>query len=90
MLSTIEWRWSVSELLTPYLFYDYGRGKQLHDAPVAVDNWQDLSAAGIGLVVARPADFLINMSLAWGLSGPGVTDGGDRQPRFFVELQKWF
>ena len=90
MLSTVEWRWSASELLTPYLFYDFGRGRQLHDAPVAVDNWQNLSATGLGLVIAKPADFLINMSLAWGLNGPGVTDGGDRQPRFFVELQKWF
>lgn len=90
MLSTVEWRWSASELLTPYLFYDFGRGRQLHDAPVAVENWQTLSATGIGLVIAKPADFLINMSLAWGLNGPGITDGGDRQPRFFVELQKWF
>ncbi|WP_449433495.1 ShlB/FhaC/HecB family hemolysin secretion/activation protein [Pseudomonas putida] len=90
VLSSLEWRWSFSELLTPYLFYDFGRGRQLHDAPFSGDNWQTLSATGVGLVIARPADFLINMSLAWGLNGPGVTDGGDRQPRFFLELQKWF
>jgi hemolysin activation/secretion protein len=90
MLSSLEWRWSASELLTPYLFYDFGRGRQLHDAPFPGENWQTLSATGVGLVVAQPSNFLINMSLAWGLNGPGVTDGGDRQPRFFLELQKWF
>ncbi|SEI46544.1 Hemolysin activation/secretion protein [Azotobacter beijerinckii] len=88
LISNLEWRWSASESLTPYLFYDFGRGRQMHDAPFPGENWRTLTAAGLGLAWAQPGDFLVNLSLAWRLTGPGETDK-DRQPRLFVELQKW-
>ncbi|RZS85927.1 ShlB/FhaC/HecB family hemolysin secretion/activation protein [Pigmentiphaga kullae] len=92
VLGVVEWRWSATEDLTPYVFYDVGKGRMFH-TPTSLDtnNTRSMQGFGIGAVWSRPGDFMVNVSLAWrrNTSAP-VTDGGDRKPRIFVQFQKVF
>ncbi|WP_345252078.1 ShlB/FhaC/HecB family hemolysin secretion/activation protein [Pigmentiphaga soli] len=92
VIGTIEWRWAATEDLTPYLFYDAGRGKLAHSPlPTDGDNTRSMQGYGVGAVWSRPGNFSVNVSLAWRNNSPApVTDGGDRKPRIFVQMQKVF
>jgi hemolysin activation/secretion protein len=94
LLATAEWRWSLTETLTPYLFYDTARGWLAKDrlpGVSAADNRQNLRGAGIGLQWAKPGDYSINATLAW-RSGTShaLSDSSHGEPRLFVQLQKVF
>lgn len=92
LLGTIEWRWSFNDEWTPYLFYDAARGKIAKDPVVGeLDNTQSLRGAGFGVSWARPGNFALNATLAWRAgTREAITDGGGRNPRLFVQFQKFF
>ncbi len=93
LIGTVEWRWSATSELTPYVFYDAARGRPqtnpgLFDTTPAS---RSLRGAGIGLQWVRAGNFSINASLAWRAGTPAaVTDGGGRNPRLYLQLQKSF
>ena len=37
-----------------------------------------------------PGKIGVNLTVAWRDTGPGLTDGGDRNPRLFWSIQKAF
>lgn len=92
-IGTIEWRWSATSELTPYVFYDAARGRMVK-SPSPFDDpkqWQSLRGAGVGLSWSRPGDFSINTTLAWRTgTPPPLTDGARRGVRFYVQAQKTF
>jgi len=92
VLGVIEWRWSATEDLTPYVFYDVGKGRMFHSPTDAdVRNTRSMQGFGVGIAWSRPGDFSVNASLAWRRNTPApTTDGGDRKPRIFVQFQKVF
>ena len=92
LLGTIEWRWSLNDEVTPYVFYDAARGKVSHDPlPLGQDNTQSLRGVGFGLAWARANNFAFNATLAWrDGTREAITDGGGHDPRLFVQFQKFF
>jgi hemolysin activation/secretion protein len=89
VVGTVEWRWSASEQWTPYVFYDAARGRLAHHAlPTEASNTQNLRGGGVGVQWAVNGDFSVNATVAWRMgTRPGLSDGGDRNPRFSVQLQ---
>ncbi len=92
LIGTVEWRWSVNEELTPFVFYDAARGKLARrPSPSDGENSRSLRGYGIGMSWSRPGNFSINATLAWRDGTPRAqTDGGSRGPRLYVQLQKAF
>lgn len=92
LLGSVEWRWSLNDEVTPYLFYDAARGRINKDPLTTVtDNTQSLRGAGFGVSWARPGNFALNASLAWRAgTREAITDGGGHNPRLFVQFQKFF
>jgi hemolysin activation/secretion protein len=92
VIGTVEWRWSVNEELTPFLFYDAARGRLArHPSPFDGENSHSLRGYGLGLSWSRPGNFSINATLAWRDGTPRpLTDGAERGPRLYVQLQKAF
>lgn len=91
VLANVELRYALTDALTGFVFYDWGRGDLFHDpTPFDTDNTRELHGPGIGLNYARPGSFSVNLSVAWRSSDPALTDGGDRKPRVFVQIQKTF
>lgn len=90
-LATLELRYAANPDTTVFAFYDAAHGDFFHD-PRAVDVITDRSLRGYGLGVnwSKPGKVTINFSLAWRGTDPGVTDGGDRNPRLFWTIQKAF
>lgn len=89
-ISTIEYRWAVTDELTPFVFFDAAHGKRAKRANEA-DNGVSLRGAGIGLSWGKPGNFSVNATLAWRVgTDRALTDGGDRNPRFFIQAQKVF
>jgi hemolysin activation/secretion protein len=92
VIGTVEWRWSVNEELTPFVFYDAARGR-LQRRPSLFDgeNSHSLRGYGLGVSWSRPGNFSINATLAWRDGTPRPqTDGGGRGPRLYVQVQKAF
>jgi hemolysin activation/secretion protein len=92
VIGTAEWRWSLNSEVTPFLFYDAARGKIVRD-PTLLDsaNWHNMRGAGFGIAWSRPGNFSINATLAWRAgTPPPTTDGGDHNPRLYVQAQKSF
>lgn len=92
LIGVVEWRWSVNNEFTPFVFYDAARGKQARQ-PTIYDthNGISLRGYGIGLSWSRPGNFSINTTLAWrDGTRPGQSDGGGRNPRLYVQAQKSF
>ncbi|EJL78705.1 hemolysin activation/secretion protein [Variovorax sp. CF313] len=92
VIGTVEWRWSFNEELTPFLFYDAAHGK-LSRSPTPFDgsNSRSVRGYGVGVSWSRPGNFSINATLAWrDGTAPAQTDGGGRNPRLYVQLQKAF
>ncbi|WP_077001214.1 ShlB/FhaC/HecB family hemolysin secretion/activation protein [Variovorax sp. KK3] len=91
-IGTVEWRWSFDEEFTPFVFYDAARGRFSHEPSVFDgENRISLRGYGVGLSWSRPGSFAINATLAWrDNTRPALTDGGGRNPRFYVQAQKSF
>jgi hemolysin activation/secretion protein len=92
VIGTLEWRWSVNESFTPFAFYDAARGKiARHPTPFDGDNTHSLRGFGLGVSWAKPGNFSVNATLAWrDGTPPAQTDGGGRNPRFYIQVQKAF
>ena len=93
LIGVVEWRWSYSETLTPFVFYDAAHGKPAHDpSPLnPSDNAISLRGAGFGVSWAQPGNFSVNATLAWRAgTRPALADGGGHNPRLYVQLQKVF
>lgn len=89
-ISTVEYRWAATDELTPFVFFDAAHGRRAKSANEA-GNGVSLRGAGIGLSWGRPGNFSVNATLAWRVgTDRAVTDGGDRNPRFFIQAQKVF
>lgn len=90
-IANIELRYALTAELTVLAFYDAARG-EFNDKPGPFDgdNKRSLHGPGIGLNYAKPGNFSANLSVAWRTSDPALSDGGDRQPRVFLQLQKSF
>ena len=91
-IAIAEWRWSLTEALTPFVFYDAAHGKLVRDAN-AFDgpNGISLRGYGVGLSWSQPGNFSVNATVAWrDGTRPAQTDGGGRNPRLYVQLQKVF
>ncbi len=92
LIAHIEYRYSLSRDLTPYIFYDTSRG-WLDKPPSALGGARpirSLRGSGIGLNWAQPGSFSLDVSIAWRATGPATTSGGDKKPRVFFQLQKFF
>ncbi|MDH6592536.1 hemolysin activation/secretion protein [Variovorax sp. TBS-050B] len=92
VIGTVEWRWSLDEAFTPFVFYDAARGRiARRPTPFDGDNTRSLRGFGLGLSWSRPGNFSVNATLAWRDGTPRAqTDGGGRNPRLYVQVQKAF
>ena len=91
-IATAEWRWSLTETLTPFVFYDAANGRLVRDpTPFDGPNGIRLRGYGLGLAWSQPGNFSINATLAWrDGTRPAQSDGGGRNPRLYIQLQKVF
>src|SRR5690606_24181017 len=92
LIATAEWRWSLNEEFTPFVFYDAARGRIARDpTPFDGANRHSLRGYGVGISWSRAGNFSINATLAWrDGTRPAQTDGGGRNPRLYVQAQKAF
>jgi hemolysin activation/secretion protein len=90
-LATMELRFAANPDTTLFAFYDAAHGDFFHD-PRPVDLVTDRSLRGYGLGAnwSKPGKVTVNFTVAWRGTDPGVTDGGDRNPRLFWSIQKAF
>ena len=90
-LATVELRYAPRPDTTLFAFYDAAHGDFFHDPrPFDVFTSRSLRGHGLGLNWSRPGKLSMNFSIAWRSTDPGVTDGGDRNPRLFWSIQKAF
>ena len=90
-LVTVELRYAPRPDTTLFAFYDAAHGDFFHDPrPFDVFTSRSLRGHGLGLNWSRPGKLSMNFSIAWRSTDPGVTDGGDRNPRLFWSIQKAF
>ena len=90
-LATMELRYAATPEATVFVFYDAARGDFFHDPrPTDVFTSRSLRGHGLGLNWSKPGKVTVNFSIAWRGTDPGVTDGGDRNPRLFWSIQKAF
>lgn len=91
LLASGEWRYSALDELVLSLFFDAARGRLNHDPlPGETGNLRSLRGGGVGLSWSRPGDFAAQASLAWRTTAAALSEGRDRDPRLFVQLQKSF
>ena len=90
-LGTMELRYAANPDTTVFAFYDAARGDVFHDPrPSDVFTRRSLRGHGLGVNWSKPGKVSVNFSIAWRGTDPGVTDGGDRNPRLFWSIQKAF
>lgn len=90
-LGTVELRYALRPEATLFAFFDAAHGDQYHQRrPFDPDLSRSLRGHGIGFNWSKPNNVSINLSVAWRGTGPGLTDGGDRNPRVFWSIQKAF
>jgi len=91
-IANLEYRYAASEDISVYAFYDASRGwlNKRYDLPGNVKPMRSLHGPGLGMNWARPGKFSLDLTVAWRTSAPAVTSGGDKQPRVFFQLQKFF
>src|SRR3546814_4625730 len=88
-IANVELRYSMTDELTGFVFYDAARGDFNHDpGPFDVVNKRSLRGPGIGFTYTKRGTFSINMSVAWRTTAPALTEGGDRKPRAFLHETK--
>ena len=90
-IGNIEYRYALRPELTMYAFYDASHGwlNRSHESPGGRPV-RSLHGPGIGLNWAQPGNFSLDLTVAWRTSRPAQTSGGDRTPRVFFQLQKFF
>jgi len=90
-LATMELRYAANPDTTLFVFYDAAHGDFFHDPrPVDVIADRSLRGHGLGVNWSKPGKVTVNFTVAWRGTDPGVTDGGDRNPRLFWSIQKAF
>lgn len=90
-LATMELRYAANPDTTLFAFYDAARGDFFHDPrPFDVFTSRSLRGYGLGVNWSKPGKVSMNFSIAWRGTDPGITDGGDRNPRLFWSIQKAF
>lgn len=92
IIGNIEYRYALNNDVTTYVFYDASRG-WLNKPPPATPGdrpIRSLRGPGLGLSWAKPNNFSLDLSVAWRTTDPAVTSGGDKKPRVFFQLQKFF
>lgn len=89
--ATVELRYAPSQVATLFAFYDAARGDAFHEPrPFDGDLSRSLRGYGLGCNWSKPGKFSMNLSVAWRGTDPGVSDGGDRNPRLYWSIQKAF
>ena len=90
-LATAELRYALAPEATVFAFYDAAHGQYWHD-PRSFDvvTGRSLRGYGLGFNWSKPGKVSLNLSVAWRGTGPGLSDGGDRNPRVYVSVQKAF
>lgn len=90
-LATMELRRAINKEATAFVFYDAAHGDMFH-TPRAFDPnlSRSLRGYGVGFNWSKPGSISMNLSVAWRETGPGLTDGGDRNPRVYWSIQKAF
>jgi len=90
-IAHFEYRYSLSQDVTPYAFYDASRGwvNRSHESPGG-RVIRNLRGPGLGVNWARPGNFSLDLTVAWRTSRPAVTSDGDKRPRVFFQIQKFF
>lgn len=90
-LASVELRYSPRPTTTLNAFYDAAHGDLYHHRRISdADLGRSLRGYGLGFSWSRPGNVSMNLSVAWRATGPGITDGGDRDPRVFWSIQKAF
>lgn len=90
-LGSLELRFSPRPETTLYAFYDAAHGDMYHRRRAFdPDLGRSLRGYGLGVSWGKPGSVSMNLSVAWRATGPGVTDGGDRNPRIYWSIQKAF
>ncbi len=90
-LATMELRYAPRPEATLFAFYDAAHGDLFHQPrPFDGDLGRSLRGYGVGINWSKPGQVTMNLSVAWRGTGPGMTDGGDRNPRVFWSIQKAF
>src|SRR3546814_13029282 len=81
-IANVELRYSMTDELTGFVFYDAARGDFNHDpGPFDVVNKRSLRGPGIGFNYTKHGNFSINMSVASRTTDPALNDGGERKTR---------
>ena len=90
-LGTVELRYAPTKEATVFGFYDAARGEFFHDPrPFDTVTSRSLRGYGVGVNWSKPGKVTMNLTVAWRQTGPGLADGGDRNPRLFWSIQKAF
>lgn len=90
-LATAELRYAATPEASLFAFYDAARGDFFHDPrPFDLVTSRSLRGYGLGFNWSKPGNIGINLTIAWRDTAPGLTDGGDRNPRLFWSIQKAF
>ena len=90
-LGTLELRYAATKDATVFGFYDAAHGDFFHDPrPFDTVTSRSLRGYGLGMNWSKPGKVTMNLSVAWRDTSPGLTDGGDRNPRLFWSIQKAF
>lgn len=87
-----EYRYAVSSDISMYAFYDASRGwlnkpYNVADGHPAI---RSLRGPGLGLNWAKPGKFSVDLTVAWRTTDRAVSSGGDKKPRVFLQIQKFF
>ncbi len=87
--ATLELRYALASAWQLSGFMDAGQVQFQHSPWSAGKNRRSLSGAGLG-VQRSGADWSLEASLAWKVSGTPATSAPDRSPRLWVKGQKYF
>jgi hemolysin activation/secretion protein len=92
VIANIEYRYAMTRDVTTYAFYDVSRGwlNKPYNVPDGHQPIRSLRGPGLGLNWAKPGNFSLDLTVAWRTTDPAVTSGGDKKPRVFFQLQKFF
>jgi len=98
-LFSVELRQRLTENISVFGFYDYGRIRTNHEewTTTTTPNAYDLKGFGGGIAYIKPGKFQVNCTVAERLGdNPGRnlagydSDGTKRSPRFWVTVSKYF
>ncbi len=92
LIANLEYRYALNNDVSTYAFYDASRGwlNKPYNVPDDHQPIRSLRGPGLGLNWAKPGNFSLDLTVAWRTTDPAVTSGGDKKPRVFFQLQKFF